>query len=62
MFVSYMHCGPSMEGDPVGFVTAPDRLKYLSELDYEALTQCNECLWIVPGTLEAAMRRRKRKL
>lgn len=48
MFVAYMHCRASDEGDRAGFVIARDEMRELNELDYEL--QGTECLWFVPGT------------
>jgi len=55
MFVVYMHCRASSEGDPPGFVIAADYYVDLTERDYD-LSRNNESLWIVPGTIEGETR------
>lgn len=49
MFVVYMWCKASDEGDAAGFTIATDDAWELTELDYSNL-RATECLWIVPGT------------
>ncbi len=49
MFVAYMFCRATSEGDPAEYVTAyePDEA---NELDYEGLDTGVACLWLVPRT------------
>ena len=49
MFVKYMRVRASNEGDLAGWNCAYDYLAELCWLDYDQM-ECNECLWIVPGT------------
>lgn len=48
MYVVYMFCKASPEGDPAGYVIAVDDIAELNELDYTL--DGSECLWIVPNS------------
>jgi hypothetical protein len=49
MFVVYMKCKATNEGDPTEYVIGWDYLEDLTWLDYDML-EPNESLWMVPNT------------
>lgn len=50
MFITYLECHMTWEGDPAEFVIGADYIDELCADDFDDMA-CNESLWFVPGTV-----------